>query len=139
VAFPIRPKAGLQLETDTPRAAGLCAWVGEKNHVGVGRVEEPTAKGGQEAFHMLYTHPKGVRTTRAGADRPNGAAVLRLRRDGRKVTTWYNRDGKEWTGLSSEEVQWPAVVRVGVYAKNVSGEAFTATFDQYALTQPKKK
>lgn len=138
VSFPTRRKGPELFDTDITRVAGVGVWVGEKEHLGVARVEKTALERRAVALQTIYTHPDGIRTAQAGASHIEEAVFLRLVRDGRKITTWGSRDGKEWAELDTEEVEWPAAVRVGVYAKNVAGEAFTATFDQYTLTQPKK-
>src|SRR5262245_59520226 len=78
-----------------PRVAGLVAWSGDTDHAGLMRCEEYPRTGPQEAFRLMLTHPTGIRTTSGKLPHTASSAYLRLRREGKSVTSAYSRDGKE--------------------------------------------
>lgn len=137
VAFPIRPdaKAG---HANPARAAGLVAWAADGNHAGLARVEEVAGIRMWEAVHLTYTHSLGVRTASRAPDKSADALFLRLSRRGDTIVSGYSCDGKTWHDLSTDEVEWPAAVKVGVYVKNFSDAKLEVLFDEYALDLPKK-
>lgn len=135
-SFPLRPKSRPE-EYWLPRTAGLVAWAGEKDHAAVFRCEG-LAKGQViDEFRAVLTHLVGVRIAAAHAERSD-AGYLRMRRAGKVVTGSYSGDGKEWTDFLPDDVEWPATVKVGVYAKHLTDVQFDAVFDEYTLTVPKK-
>src|SRR5205085_4066621 len=91
-----------------------------------------------ESFDLVYTFDSSTRRGRAKLPELGEAAFLRLKREGSQVAAAYSRDGKEWSEIFPDGVDWKGPIKVGVYAKNMWGEEFTAVFDQYTLTQPKK-
>lgn len=73
-----------------------------------------------------------------GLGKPAESAFVRLKREGKKATAGWSRDGKEWKEHEAAEVPWGAKVKVGVIAENCLGKAVEVTFDQYSLIVPKK-
>jgi hypothetical protein len=72
-------------------------------------------------------------------DKPMGTAYLRLKREGKTLTAGWSRDGKTWEEFEPQELAWGAKVKVGVVAENSLWVPVEITFDQYQLTQPRKK
>jgi hypothetical protein len=143
VSFSLR-KAAARDDRWLPRVAGLAVWSGDKDHFGMIRCEE-RVKGvapGQflvrDAFQSILTHPTGMRTSNGEPGDSAGEALLRVERAGNSVRGAFSRDGKKWTDLSAEEVDWKGMVKVGVYVKHFTDAPFEATFDEYKLTVAKK-
>jgi len=91
-----------------------------------------------EIIHLVYSYDGTTRRAHNESREPREAAFLRMKREGTQVSTAFSRDGKEWTEFFADGIDWKGALKVGVYAKNLKGEAFTAVFDQYALMQTKK-
>jgi hypothetical protein len=144
VVFPIRLDSKAKHATPA-RAAGLVAWAADGNHIGLARVEEWTVPfrrteeaRTREAVQLTYTHSRSVRTAHRTPEEPADALFLRLSRRGDAIVSAYSRDGKKWHDLSTDEVEWPDTVKVGVYVKNFSDAKLEVLFDEYALDLPKK-
>jgi hypothetical protein len=127
-----------------PRAAGLVAWSGDNDHVGIARFESLSrgaAPGGlqvRDGFQSILTHPRGVRIASGSPEDQADAGYVRLKRAGKMVTGAYSRDGKDWTEFLPDEVEWKGDVKVGVYVKHFTDAPFAVTFDEYTLITPKK-
>ena len=142
VSFPLRPAPVPSRESPPwlPRAAGLVAWSGDKDHVGMIRHESVTrgAVPGtlrvREGFQTIWTHSQGVRLSSGVASSDEDAAYLMLQRVGTRLTGAHGRDGKEWTEFLADEVGWKGTVKVGVYVAHFSDAPFLVTFDEYKLT-----
>lgn len=121
-------------------AGGLLAWVAEKRYFAVqfagGRSFGTKAP---EAITGLHLREKDELMLGQELGKPTGTAFVRLKREGKKVTAGWSRDGKMWKDFEPQEVAWGAKVKVGVVAENNLGKPVEVTFDQYQLTQPKKK
>jgi hypothetical protein len=118
---------------------GLVAWADHGDHIAVGRSE--SVKGRfrwGEGFHLVYTFPGSVRTSDVREPKPDEAAFVRLKRQGKTVMAGRSRDGKAWTDFLPDETGWGNKLKVGVYAKNLSASAVVVAFDRYSLTLPKK-
>jgi regulation of enolase protein 1 (concanavalin A-like superfamily) len=103
------------------------------------RAEEYKAGHGVEAYFSVHKYPNGRLKTATRPDRKtmNESAYLRLVRKGKTIAGSYSFDGKKWIELDSFEAR-PGTPKVGVFARNASEDRFTASFDHYSLTQPKK-
>src|SRR6185437_649404 len=123
-----RSKGERYHECDTPRIAGLVAITSDGEPVSMARAEEFSRKQWREAFFAIHKHSNGLRSSaaRPGEQRKEQSAHLRLMRSGKKVATSYSLDGKKWHELESYEVAWKSTIKVGVYARNVSEDRFTA-------------
>lgn len=140
VIIPIPNRLPEPRETFAPHAAGgLLAWGSEKDNFTVqlacGRI---FATENPEAIMGVHNRAEDTIYTVQRFDKPAGKAVVRLKREGQKVTAGWSRDGKTWKDFKPEEVAWGAKVQVGVVAENNLGKPVEVTFDQYQLTQPKK-
>jgi regulation of enolase protein 1 (concanavalin A-like superfamily) len=92
----------------------------------------------RDTFQAILIHPPGSRITNGELEGATDAAFLRITRVGKEVRGARSRDGKKWTDLTTEEVNWPEVVKVGVYVKHHTDAPFEVIFDEYKLTKPKK-
>jgi hypothetical protein len=123
-----------------PRVAGLVAWAGDNDHIGVIRCEA-LGKGIiplREAFQVILIQPKQVTTANGFPTEQSADGFVRLRREGKNLFCAYGRDGKQWTEFLPDKVEWNDTLKVGVYAKHFTNTPFEVTFDQYTLTLPKK-
>src|SRR5262245_48300503 len=131
VSFRLRPARepeGVWL----PRAAGLVAWSGEKDHIGMMRCEELALDAAgevrvREAFQNIFTHGLGIRTALGLPTDHADAGYVRLTRAGSALTGAYSHDGKKWTEFLADEVEWPQTVKVGVYVKHFTNAPFDVT------------
>jgi regulation of enolase protein 1 (concanavalin A-like superfamily) len=146
VSFPIRPSTGYQQDGKWPAfaKAGLIAWVAEYAYVQVLRREETEEKGRKEHFEsdirLGDDRGSGTGTLRSDREKAVAAAFLQLRREGQTITVAHSRDGKRWTEFKTQkDLRWPDRVKIGVIAKNGYKDPFEATFDEFSVTQPKKK
>lgn len=120
-------------------SGGLLAWESDEEYFGVrfcgGRVN-----GEREAIWGHYATADKHIAMISGLGAPTGKGFVRLKREGKKITAGWSRDGKAWKDFDSspQDVAWGAKVKVGVVAENNLGVPVEVAFDQYSLSQPKK-
>lgn len=139
-AFPIAFAPGAEPAIDSPAAAaGLHAADGAETVTAVRQLYLWNGRPVEGFGAARRTASAGTGSGQVGvvAD-PPGAAFVRLVRVGQQVTAAYSHDGATWHDVDQYEVGWPARVRVGVIAASGHAARFTATFDRYTVTQPKK-
>lgn len=145
VAFPIPGPGTAYTETNrhAVHAAGLIVWASDDDHLRLVRQAHTSDKAPEEQFSQYLPHlgdsTGKIHTYVPGSERAGTAAVLRLERTGKKVTCLVTRDGvNEDYKFGAVEVGWGETVKVGVVAENGYPAPFEATFDEYAVTVPKK-
>lgn len=138
VSFTLRTETPNGSTLTTPRAAGLVIHAAANDHVGIARVEDAARQRSGEGVRLGYTHAGRVRRAQARPSDEGAGLYLRLKRDGQNLTAAYSRDGKVWDEFFPDEVEWPATVKVGVYAKNYATVRFAPAFEEYHITRPKK-
>jgi regulation of enolase protein 1 (concanavalin A-like superfamily) len=141
VAFPIRtapdPK-GTEVGS-LFASAGLVAWQGDGNFIRVVRKDQTLSERPVEAHVRDQCSPRRVTSVITRYKRETGSGHIRLSRQGQIVIAAYSHDDKTWYEIEKVEVDWGSKVKVGVIAENGYKAPFEAVFDQYSLTQPKKK
>jgi regulation of enolase protein 1 (concanavalin A-like superfamily) len=125
--------------------AGILLWQDERNYV---RLERARGHVGQPARWICSA---GFTLRRDGKYLdgtmyehlldPEKSVHLRLTRKGASLAASYSEDGKEWNELPALESEFPAKVRVGVFAVQNTPSGYTATFERLkvAATAPMTK
>jgi regulation of enolase protein 1 (concanavalin A-like superfamily) len=70
------------------------------------------------------------------ADKP---ITLRLVREGNRIKSSYNTDGKTWKTLWTYEGEFANEVTVGVYVENTGAKGYEAVFDGFKVDTGEKK
>ena len=129
-----RPSRETTMKSLSPReAAGLLLWKDPANYLSV---QHRASMDDGKLIHQvvleeLVSGSKGV-TRRQPL--PDGPVLLRLTRQGGKVTAFYSSDGREWKDLKPVDTTWAeGEARVGVVAVSTSTGAHPVKFEGYHL------
>lgn len=122
---------------------GLLLWADDKNYI---RFEQARmdALDGTVTNYVSYELFKGGEWSRAGSTQdgeldPAKPTRFRLARKGAAVTGAFSTDdGKTWTDLPALALDLKAKAQVGVVANHNTDTPFTATFEDFTVTPPKK-
>jgi hypothetical protein len=126
--------AGAKVGTTPTATAGLLlADADGKYHalVGVERLASRAMKreltSGVTVLHPTVFRQSG--STPRDADAPDGPVYVRLTRTGRVVEAAVSFDGKAWHAFDECRGDWPAEMRIGVFAAHDTDQAFEAGFE----------
>jgi S1-C subfamily serine protease/regulation of enolase protein 1 (concanavalin A-like superfamily) len=133
------PKIKGKIPPGTFQGAGLLLWQDTKNYI---RVERSVSnKRGQVVLSTkaLVEIIKGGKSLASFyVDIPDGPLYLRLQRINGALSFLFGLDGRNWITSRKLAVTFPAKLRVGLVACNLSKQPLSAQFEEFVLITEKK-
>jgi len=71
-----------------------------------------------------------------GISTEDRSLFLKIRRQGRKFSSWYSRDGRHWVQLARVDATFDERVEVGVVAVNSSARTLSAELERFRVNDP---
>jgi regulation of enolase protein 1 (concanavalin A-like superfamily) len=117
-------------------SAGIVVWQDSDNYLFLGRaaINRNSRINEFAAFEEREWGTRGAVNNR-GID--PGGVYLRLERRGGRYLGYTSKDGQNWARLDPLETNYPATVKVGLYAINGCTDPVAVQFDQFSLNQGK--
>ncbi len=120
----------------TLQAAGLILWQDEGNYLKLERTSMFTADHKRAHQVILELCRGGQIAGFVNRDAKDADITLKFKRTGSEVRCQYSPDGKTWLDVKRQNVTFPAAVKVGVLASNVSTKPLSARLERFELSGP---